>query len=237
MHELFLFSFSDIVFDLGRVGIFILIASLILICTLPCLCLSIFKSRYSIKKRVWLFFCYAGLVAFEWWAESIIKENYSFVFLTISGCFIFCALIIIIPEKPIKIRKEQLELAKFFDNQANSINDKTTNKQDLSIDQKEISNCQSLLNKVERKKDICSIKTQIIEDDKFNQSQEIDFLNVKTILNKLGYYSISNQDKSIAKELEKAIISAEKYGLDDNLKRKINDGLGALLKIMSKYAI
>ena len=235
MYELFLFSFFNSLFDLGRVGIFILIISLVLFCTLVCLCLALFKMGYSLRKRSWIFCCYTGLVVFERWAESIIVENYSFTFLTISVCLMLCSLIFIIPEKTIKIKEEQRELARFFDSQVKAITQPTT--VNYLVDSKtELSNCQDLLNKVQEKNST-TIKAQVKGEQPINCSQEIDFLNVKTILNKLGYYSISSQDKLIAKELENAIISAEENGLNDQLKQKINDGLGALLKIMSKYAI
>lgn len=237
MYELFLFSSFDTLLYFGRVGVFILILSLIIFCTIGCLCLAIFKSGYSLKKRAWLFFCYAGLLAFEWWAESVIEENYSYIFLTVSVSFILCALILLIPEKSIKIKREQRELARFLDSQVKQINQPIVNEKYLIENKSQPSNCQDLLNKVEKKNNISTIKAQISAEEPTKISEEIDFLNVKTILNKLNYYSISTQDKLIAKELENAIISAEKYGIDDNLKEKINDGLGALLKIMSKYAI
>ena len=237
MCELFLFSSFDTLLYLGRVGVFILILSLITFCTVACLCLAIFKSGYSLKKRAWLFFCYGGLMAFEWWAESLIEEDYSYIFLTVSVCFIFCALLLLIPEKAVKIKREQLELARFFDSQVKAINQPIVNEKYLIESKSEPSNCQDLLNKVEKKNNISTVKAQTSDEKRTKPNQEIDFLNVKTILNKLDYYSISTQDKVIAKELESAIISAEKYGVDDNLKDKINDGLGALLKIMSKYAI
>ena len=73
-----------------------------------------------------------------------------------------------------------------------------------------------------------------IEDDK---KSEIDFSHVKSVLSKLEYYPLKEQDKKQARDLENAIITAEEMGINYELKEKINDGLGALLKIMSKYAI
>ena len=227
MCELFLFSYFNILTDLGRVGVFILIACLVAFCTIVCLLLSIFKSGYSIKKRAWLIFCYAGLVLFEWWAEKMIDEMESYTALTLSIIFLSLALLVMIPEKSIKIKKEQRQLARLLDKSL---------MQSVNSSEKEISSCKNILNKIEENSGVSTIRATC-QDENEKTSDEIDFLNVKTILNKLEYYTISSQDKKIAKELKDSIFFAEKNGLDENLKQKINEGLGALLKIMSKYAI
>jgi hypothetical protein len=53
----------------------------------------------------------------------------------------------------------------------------------------------------------------------------------------LDYYGLNQSDKRQVKELETAIFEAENYQMTNELKCRINDGLGALLKIMSKYGI
>ena len=78
--------------------------------------------------------------------------------------------------------------------------------------------------------------TSEVQDDE-STNDEIDFSHVKSILSRLNYYPLKEQDKKTAKDLEQAIYSAEQNGLNIQLKENINDGLSALLKIMSKYAV
>ena len=64
---------------------------------------------------------------------------------------------------------------------------------------------------------------------------EIDFSHVKNVISRLNYFPLSTQDRNTVKELEYSVTQAERGDYDLEIKRKINDGLGALLKIMSKY--
>ena len=53
----------------------------------------------------------------------------------------------------------------------------------------------------------------------------------------MQYYPLTPADKRQVSDLDSAIIGAESIGLNDDAKNRINDGLGALLKIMSKYGV
>lgn len=66
---------------------------------------------------------------------------------------------------------------------------------------------------------------------------ELDFSHVKNILKRLEYYNLTSVDAKQVSELKSALYQAERYGTDREIKSKINDGLGALLKIMSKYGV
>ena len=86
------------------------------------------------------------------------------------------------------------------------------------------------------------------EDLLFNREKEqtslrqtgcegLDFTHVKNILSRVEGYNLSTLDQRQVGELKSAVYRAENYGADKELKTKINDGLGALLKIMSKYGV
>lgn len=66
---------------------------------------------------------------------------------------------------------------------------------------------------------------------------ELDFSHVKNILKRLEYYNLSSLDAKQVAELKSALYQAETCGVNKDIKSKINDGLGALLKIMSKYGV
>lgn len=70
------------------------------------------------------------------------------------------------------------------------------------------------------------------------KSETIDGLNlshVKNILKRLDYFDLSQADRRQVRDLETTVFQAERYFDDLQVKEKLNDGLGALLKIMAKY--
>ena len=114
--------------------------------------------------------------------------------------------------------------------------EKKTKKQDESkefikfIDQKIAEQDQKpILNEIENVKPI----------EKEN-SETIDGLNlshVKNILKRLDYFDLSQGDRRQVRDLETAVFQAERHFDDQDVKEKLNDGLGALLKIMAKYGV
>ena len=75
------------------------------------------------------------------------------------------------------------------------------------------------------------------ERQKTASSPEVDFTHVKNVIDRLSYYDLSPSDKKQIKNLSETVALAENYGYSVELKEKINDGLGMLLKIMSKYKV
>ena len=66
---------------------------------------------------------------------------------------------------------------------------------------------------------------------------EMDYSHVKNILERLEFYPLTQADKKQVRELEVSLLEAEKGNGDIEVKTRINDGLGDLLKIMSKYGV
>ena len=65
----------------------------------------------------------------------------------------------------------------------------------------------------------------------------VDFTHVKNILSRLEFYNLSPTDQKQVGELKASMYRAENFGVDKETRSKINDGLGVLLKIMSKYGV
>lgn len=81
-------------------------------------------------------------------------------------------------------------------------------------------------------------KAQLEKDRELQQKfGDLDFTHVKNILARLEYYSLSSQEKRQVEQLKSYVLDAERGKDDPNLKGKINDGLGALLKIMAKHGV
>ena len=73
-----------------------------------------------------------------------------------------------------------------------------------------------------------------------SQGETVDGLNlshVKNILKRLDYFDLTQADRRQVRELETAVFQAEMHFDDLEIKEKLNDGLGALLKIMAKYGV
>ncbi len=69
------------------------------------------------------------------------------------------------------------------------------------------------------------------------RKKELNFDHVKNVLDRLKYYNLSPVDKRTVAELKAVLFEAEEYGVTDESKGKINEGLSSLLKIMSKYSM
>ena len=67
------------------------------------------------------------------------------------------------------------------------------------------------------------------------KNPEIDYSHVKSVIERMSLLSLSQGDRKTIKELELNVLGAENGDDRIETKRKINDGLGALLKIMAKY--
>ncbi len=69
------------------------------------------------------------------------------------------------------------------------------------------------------------------------KNSDVDFTHVKNVVERLNYFNLSPSDKRVVGELKNNVALAEQGEFTPELKSKINDGLGFLLKIMSKYKV
>ncbi len=221
MSKLFLFSLTEIFSQISLDLIVILANSVIIAISATCLVITLVKRGYSVINRLWAVILTVGVWCIQAWFELTILGYVKHLFLTVGISIFILSPIFFLPIKTIKITTQQRDLARL-------ISDKIKNQReqkDIDLSPEKSVIFSSPIIKAEQKK---------TSDE--NKS-EIDFSHVKSVLNKLEYYPLKEQDKKQAKELENAIILAEQNGINLSLKEKINDGLGALLKIMSKYAI
>lgn len=69
------------------------------------------------------------------------------------------------------------------------------------------------------------------------EKKEIDFSHVKNIIERLKYYNLNTSEKKQIKDLLSDVREAECGNDTEEKKNSINEGLGGLLKIMSKYHV
>ena len=221
MSKLFLFSLTEIFSKIPLDLIVLFANSLIVLASIICIVLIAVKRGYGILKRLWIVLFMVGIISIQLWIEVSINGKIKHLFLTIGICICLLSIILFLPKKTIKITQPQRDLARLINNSV-----KRQEEQNLTNDFPKDSNvfCSPII-KAEPQKTAT------------NEKKEIDFSHVKRVLNKLEYYPLKEQDKKQAEQLENAIFTAEQNGITPDLKEKINDGLGALLKIMSKYAV
>lgn len=217
MCELFLFSFSELSSFFNSEIVFLMCFITVFVLTVLCVVISLRKNNYSINKRLWVLLCLLSISLIDFWIEHFILGEIKYLVLLVAIELISLALCLFVHKKEREISDEKRSLANFLSKCAVKEN----------------------YNPIKENKDY-EIRSEVIKAEPRAQKSvkdDIDFSHVKSVLKKLDYYPLKEQDKKSAKELENAIIEAEENGLDARLKQNINDGLGALLKLMSKYAI
>lgn len=224
--------------DSGNTEIILFIAQLciVLAAFIIFLMLSLFKKEFGFLKRLWYICFCCGTIISQAALQIAAEQRITLCFCSL-GIVLACASILFCfntkKEKTSKADNNYLKNECFdgcFDEKSvqKAITDnKTKNRFDEQNSKNE-----SDLNKtadfiVEH------IKTEVKPAQK--QKNDIDYSHVKSIISKLGYYGLSASDKRLISELETFVVEAENGDDRVELKRKINEGLGALLKIMAKY--
>lgn len=192
---------------------------------LLCLLLSIFLRGYGRAKRAWFLFVVAGICFLQRALTFKLANSQEIFYVLLSMGAIYYSLIFAIRVRRQKPTKEQKELARFIDRQLNRSEKKE----------------EPVLFKDVRIKEEYIPKTVLEKSEDYSLRQNgeygVDFEHVKSVIDKLEYYGLSQSDKKQVQELSYALIQAENQGFSPLVKSKINDGLGALLKIMSKYGV
>ncbi len=171
------------------------------------------------KKSLFCFVVMSlSLIVFEWAIELLVLTVVGVCF-TISSSLFFLFILYNLPTRKIKTKKEHLQLARAMDLQYK------TQRSD-AVENLPFVNEVKALSGVIRP-----------APEKRESPPEIDFSHVKSVIERLEYYNLSQMEKKQVKELENALLIAEKSGEMQGVKQKINDGLGALLKIMSKHGV
>lgn len=192
-----------------------------------CLCLTIFKRGYSIKNRLWFIIVGVGSIIFQI-VPCITYNNFQTLLIVLSA-FVFCvAILSAFPVREIKVSPSHKQFINKLKNTANLQIEQTTLEEIDEQSEDEMKESLPPLSKV---------KSFFEEDKKPTQKKvsDIDFSHVKKIIARLKEMELSPSDKKQIFELENNINQAEFIEYTPAIKSKINSGLGAVLKIMSKY--
>lgn len=239
MSERFLYFFNTLRVSLGSAGVFLCCILIAFVAFLIVAFLSIFKCGYGLKKRTWFFIICFSTLSFQFALSFFSFDSVGYGLLSLSVYLLLSIPILSIRRKE---QKDAREFAKFIDKHVKQDN---ASKEFIAVPRSsEISlNAESFMQpafeNVEYK------EQSSIRDNELNQQtktkkkngNDIDFTHVKNVISRLDFYGLSSTEKKTVLDLERAINYAETEGPNEQIRVKINDGLGALLKIMSKYGV
>lgn len=191
-------------------------------------------------------------IAFSITAKGVENTNWLLVPLIICALQLNgIAIIFLTKKRQVKVKREHKELIDLLDDQIN-IEKRTESvrqpvKEDVVLDEYyqgilpekfvKLKDNVSAPKPKAKKTSVKQIKEPVIKDKVNNLAPDIDFSHVKNILKRLNYYTLNESEKSCVDRLNADVIKAENGKVDNALKSDINDGLGFLLKIMSKYGV
>lgn len=203
---------SSVKVGLGTVGTFFLLLCLSLAFGVAFLFACVFKRDFTLKKRIAFFPFLISVLAIQGGAEIALGGD-SFILLLFGVCVGIVGVALVIPVKKVEYKKEHVEFARFLDQKTKSV-EKFNERTEYPVE-----------------------KIKCVEKEQKLESAGIDYSHVKHILSKMEYYPLSVADKRQVKDLSIAVNLAEEGDNGADIKNRINDGLGALLKIMSKHGI
>lgn len=197
--------------------------------------IALFAYGYGIKKRIRFFIVAVSAVIIQAAAEEY-GGNRALTAVTAVICLLLSAIVVSVPVRQRKITEKQRELARFIEGKIknaaersfedneykeNRVEEKSDNKYFSPRAERERSDAVEILKTVGKKEE--------------RRACDLDIDHIRAVLSRLDYYGLSAADKKIINELNYSLNEAERGNVDLETKEKINDGLGALLKIMSKY--
>ena len=172
---------------------------------LACLLLSLIKKNYTLRKRVWYFSTSCGIIILG----DIAQQEKVLTVINFVVATVYFGVILSITAK----EKIKDDLEEFIDREIEL---------PIKLDK------QKPMREIEEKLKVEPVQERV-------KNPEIDYSHVKSVIERMSSLSLSQGDRKTIKELELNVLGAENGDDRIETKRKINDGLGALLKIMAKY--
>ena len=206
---------------IGVVSLSLLVIALLIVCLIIVVLLSLIKKDYGLKKRLWFVFLSMGATMLVYTSSRLTGQGNGWFLCVLSLSLLFCVPVFFLPTKKVKFEKSYRNFVRYIDGQI-----KTQQEQEQIIPPTPYR---------EQTERLTTRQEQ--PEQKSFKDFELDFMHVKSVIQRLDYYGLSQADKKMVKELEQAIIMAENGDYSPQIKSRINDGLGALLKIMSKYGV
>ena len=170
------------------------------------------------KKNYTTYFLLSISVVFIERTVQTLAQNEHYTLLLLCEMILFFALLFNLPKRKFMPSETQLSLARKLDEKV-----KNETKEKMPLESERDFSAEPI-----------KITTKPVEKERL---PEVDFSHVKNVIKRLEYYNLTALDKRQVSQLENAIRSAENGASDIKTKEGVNEGLGVLLKIMSKYGV
>lgn len=230
MTERFLSIFSFIDQSLGGAGVFLICVCVVFIVFVITLILAACKSNFNLKKRFWFFLVATAVVLCEYALSFFISGGAGYSFITAAFAVVLSIPVIAVRKKDNTAARD---FARFLDQKIVKTNLPPTELQPTNFNTVTgESELQDQVPKPRQKSTAVNVAKK-----ESNSAADLDFTHVKNVMARLEFYGLSPSEKKIIEGLDNAIALAENQQADQKTVSKINDGLGALLKIMSKYGV
>lgn len=222
--------------SLGFDGVFFIAVGLTVAAFIPlfigqCVCRG--KTK---KERTAFVFISAGSIAFETAGNLAIggvfaRELLVLPLINFSLAIFLYVFFVFFGNKEVKVEKEHKEFIKILEKNIKNP-DKNQTVPHLENARKsfnsESDDGRTVLSDVTEVKPVAKTKVN---------AAELDFTHVKNVIERLNYYNLNGAERRLVKDLRYAVSQAESGNVLPETQSEINDGLGAVLKIMAKYGV
>ena len=190
------------------------------------LILSLTLGGYGKKKRLWYYFSLPFVLLLQLTLTLSADGSFSLVVLNVVASLVYLFASLLLKDKKTATEDNRFSFAR-------------TLSERVKEDVPEVLDGEKMLSNMEEEELEPLRPSQVEELIKGKTAAEygLDFSHVKNVLSRLDYFSLSPADKRQVKELEATLVLAEQGDFSDVVKERVNDGLGSLLKIMSKYGV
>ena len=188
-----------------------------------CLFLAIFKAEYSLKKRGSFLFVLSAFCALLNARAVLCAESDLSCILLAAGLVFFVPLLSV----RVKPRRERTSddasrrLIRFIDDNLK----RAAIPQEVKPENRDA------------KREFSPETDVITASPPLRRTGDIDFSHVKNVLSRMETVALSAADRRQMHELEYLLFRLEKGDGSDDVKQRLNEGLGNLLKIMAKHGV
>ena len=232
MSELFLFIYYLIKNYINEVALLLISIVLTTILFIVWIFILRLSSNFVFIKKLNFLLIELSFFILQISINIIANKSIGYSMLYLSVALVYLIFIFSVKQRKAKTKKEHKSFIKYIDDEI---------KRTSFLDEEKPLPNACLNNMLEEENtslnNTATVSSKKNSEDSEKKKTDIDFTHVKNVLSRLEYYPLSSMDKKQVKELENAILLAEGGDNSRANKIKINDCLGALLKIMSKYGV
>ncbi len=187
---------------------------------------------YGVRKRARYFIVSGAAIAAQFipYADG---KTVQYVFAAVFFALVLSLPVLGVPVKKSGVTDRQRELVRFIDGRIKRAGE--SGEKPVSESGEEVRGGTSLRRAAAVDEKVEILKTSGTRRQGAGQTCDLDFAHIRSVVSRLDYFSLSAADKRTVNDLNFSLAEAERGNISDAVKEKINDGLGALLKIMSKY--